>query len=161
MSVTVETVPETGDRPLAPGVAERNRDPVGTGSTETGRVSKTGITARNRCQLHSVYNRPDGKQATFYFYLIQHGDKERGATATASNLQLIKILQVDRKTADWLPNHRPAPPPPGVSHFPEPSCDSVACHVTRRQPSQLPLALISIICVFFSRLSGVLTRATD
>lgn len=58
--------------PLALSAVAWNRDPVGTGSAETDRVSKTGITERNRCQLYLVYNSPDGKQASFYFYLIQH-----------------------------------------------------------------------------------------
>lgn len=44
-----------------------NKEPVRSGSAETDCVSKTGITERNRCQLHLVYNRPDGKQASCYF----------------------------------------------------------------------------------------------
>lgn len=97
--VIAEAVPETGDRSprsfSRSGLLATLLEPV----LQTDRVSKTGITEKNRCQLYSVYNRPDGKQASFYFYLIQHRDKERGAITTASNLPLIKILQDNGRIA--------------------------------------------------------------
>lgn len=106
MFVIVETVPQTGEKRSFRSFGrfglrhvrgtETLLEPVLQRQTV---FLKQGLQKRKRCQLHRVYNRPDGKQASFYFYLIQHRDNERGAVTTTSNPQQIKILQENGRTA--------------------------------------------------------------
>lgn len=66
-------------------------------------VSTSGRTELNCCQLHLVYNGPNGKQARFYFCLIQQENKSRGRILLWEAPQAVKRKQ--RKNIETNQTH--------------------------------------------------------
>lgn len=169
MFVIVETVPQTGEKRSFRSFGrfglrhvrgpETLLEPVLQRQTV---FLKQGLQKRNRCQLHRVYNRPDGKQASFYFYLIQHRDNEPGAVP-----QILNKLKFFKKTTESLQWQR-VPLPPTMFHPSLSRCCSTfrSCDLKVNSLNGLTMFAASgcshsnYLCIF-PPLSGVLIHTID
>lgn len=96
-------------------------------------VSASGITELNCCQLHLVYNGPNGKQARFYFCLIQQENNSRGRILLSEAPQAVKGKQRRKKETPKLIKPTEIE---SESCFNKPGCHRVIGHILSKPSFQ-------------------------